>query len=50
VTAVAVWKHQPTANEILKVRLKNGWKPTVSPLKEGDQILGYAACLSDLKE
>jgi hypothetical protein len=45
VTAVAVWKHQPDADELLQNRLKNGWKPTPSSLKEGDKILGHAVCV-----
>jgi hypothetical protein len=50
VTAVAVWKHQPDANELLISRLQNGWKPTPSSLKEGDKILGNAAgCIIEEK-
>jgi hypothetical protein len=44
VTAVAVWDFQPSATELLEFRLKQGWKPTPSRLKEGDRILGHAAC------
>ena len=43
-TAVAVWDHLPSADEILKVRLEAGWIPTPSMLKESDEILGHAAC------
>ncbi|MBX7221379.1 MAG: hypothetical protein K1Y36_15625 [Blastocatellia bacterium] len=43
-TAVAVWDHEPTDAEILEARLAQGWQPTPSPLKTGDEILGYAAC------
>jgi hypothetical protein len=45
VTAVAVWKRQPKPDELLQFRLRNGWKPTASSLREGDKILGHAACL-----
>jgi hypothetical protein len=40
-----VWKHQPTADELLQFRLQNGWQPTASSLKDGDKILGHAACV-----
>lgn len=42
--AVAIWDHRPTAAEILERRLQSGWKPTPSALKEGERVLGYAAC------
>jgi hypothetical protein len=45
VTAVAVWDHAPTARELLDARLARGWRPTASPLKAGDRVLGYAACV-----
>jgi hypothetical protein len=44
VTAVAVWDHQPSADELLDTRLSNGWKPTPSRIKGGDRIMGHAAC------
>jgi hypothetical protein len=44
VTAVAVWNHLPSDDEILRARLNAGWRPTPSMLKEGDEILGHAAC------
>jgi hypothetical protein len=44
VTAVAVFDFQPTADELLRFRLANGWQPTASSLKDGDRILGHAAC------
>ena len=43
-TAVAVWDHYPSADELLDARLKGGWRPTPSPLKDGDAVLGHAAC------
>ncbi|MDQ3818272.1 MAG: hypothetical protein M3362_11430 [Acidobacteriota bacterium] len=43
-TAVAVWDHHPSADELLEARLKAGWTPTPSALKEGDAVLGHAAC------
>jgi hypothetical protein len=45
VTAVAVWDHIPTPDELLKVRLEEGWQPRPSLLKEGDLIVGHAACV-----
>jgi hypothetical protein len=43
--AVAVWKYQPNADELLNFRLENNWKPTPSSLKDGDKILGHAVCV-----
>jgi hypothetical protein len=45
VTAVAVWDHLPSAAELLDARLARGWTPTPTATREGDKILGYAACL-----
>jgi hypothetical protein len=44
VTAVAVWSHRPTADDLLQDRLERGWQPTASRLKDGDRVLGHAAC------
>jgi hypothetical protein len=44
VTAVAVFDHHPSADRLLRARLERGWRPTPSRLKEGDRVLGYAAC------
>ncbi|HUF05497.1 MAG TPA: hypothetical protein VMM38_15160 [Aridibacter sp.] len=44
-TAVAVWDHIPTSDELLEARLGRGWKPTASRFKEGDRVDGHAACL-----
>jgi len=44
-TAVAVWKRRPDADELLRWRVERGWEPTPSLLKEGQRILGHAACL-----
>jgi hypothetical protein len=43
--AVAIWDHRPTAAEILNRRLASGWTPTTSALKDGERVLGYAACV-----
>ncbi|HEY8563432.1 MAG TPA: hypothetical protein VIL74_23840 [Pyrinomonadaceae bacterium] len=43
-TAVAVFDFRPSADELLQLRLENGWRPTASSLKDGDRILGHAAC------
>ena len=44
-TAVAVWGHEPGARELLDARLERGWQPMTSALKEGERVLGYAACV-----
>ncbi|PCC67775.1 hypothetical protein SAMN02745121_02411 [Nannocystis exedens] len=44
-TAVAVWDHAPTADELLAARVAAGWRPTPTATREGDVILGHAACL-----
>jgi hypothetical protein len=45
VTAVAVWDHLPTADELLSARTARGWTPTATGLQGGERILGHAACL-----
>jgi hypothetical protein len=42
VTAVAVWDHEPTDDELLASRLAAGWEPTPTAMKDGDVILGNA--------
>jgi hypothetical protein len=44
--AVAIWDHQPTPRELLDRRLESGWRPTPTAMRDGDQILGFAACCS----
>lgn len=44
-TAVAVWDHRPTAQELLDARVAAGWQPTPTATRDGDVILGYAACI-----
>ena len=44
-TAVAVWMHRPSAAELLDARLARGWRPTPTRLREGERVLGYAACV-----
>lgn len=44
-TAVAVWDHRPGAQELLEARVAAGWRPTPTATRDGDVILGYAACL-----
>jgi hypothetical protein len=43
--AVAIWDHEPTADDLLRTRLRAGWIPKASELRAGNQILGHAACL-----
>jgi len=45
VAAVAAWDHRPSARELLDARMARGWKPMPSALKDGDRVLGYAACV-----
>jgi hypothetical protein len=40
-----VWDPAPTAKELLDARLARGWKPTPTATREGDRILGFAACV-----
>ncbi|HEY6402070.1 MAG TPA: hypothetical protein VI479_11715 [Blastocatellia bacterium] len=40
-----MWDHYPNADELLSARIAGGWRPTPSPLRDGAQILGHAACL-----
>jgi hypothetical protein len=42
VTAVAVWDHEPTDEELLEARVRAGWAPTPTATNEGDVVLGYA--------
>ena len=44
ITAVAVWDHRPTPDEILGARMSAGWTPRPSLLKAGDRVVGHAAC------
>ena len=44
-TAVAVWGVRPSAAALLEARLAGGWKPTPTALKDGERVLGYAACV-----
>ncbi|MBI3792333.1 MAG: hypothetical protein HY275_15840 [Gemmatimonadetes bacterium] len=44
-TAVAVWPVMPDADALLHDRLARGWKPTPTRLKEGERVLGHAACV-----
>jgi hypothetical protein len=41
-----VGDHVPGADEILQARIQEGWRPTRSSLKEGERILGRAACVA----
>jgi hypothetical protein len=42
--AVAMWDHKPSADEILDHRIADGWVPTPSRMREGEVVLGHAAC------
>jgi len=43
-TAVAVWQHKPTADELLEYRLADGWTPTPSEMVDGMRVLGHSSC------
>lgn len=45
-TAVAVWEHPPSADDLLRERLLAGWRPTPSYLQAGLAVLGHAASVS----
>jgi len=45
--AVAIWDHSPDEAELLERRLADGWRPRATPTRDGDLVLGYAACLAD---
>ncbi|GAC1334780.1 MAG: hypothetical protein NVSMB14_01970 [Isosphaeraceae bacterium] len=45
-TAVAVWDHAPSADELLEARLARGWTPTSTSTVDDDVIMGHAACLA----
>jgi hypothetical protein len=36
---------ETTVSEILEVRLASGWLPRESALKDGDRVVGHAACV-----
>jgi len=41
--AVAIWDHEPSADELLTRRLDRCWKPTPTATCDGDVVLGFAA-------
>ena len=43
--AVAVWNHRPSAAELLDARTALAWRPTATRLKDGERVLGHAACV-----
>jgi hypothetical protein len=42
--AVAIFNHEPAPIELLERRIERGWRPTPTATRDGDVILGYAAC------
>jgi hypothetical protein len=44
VTAVSVWDHRPTADELLEDRIARGWTATPTGTVDGPVVLGHAAC------
>jgi len=45
VRAVARYDRRPCASRLLQDRLARGWRPQPSPMVDGPQVLGFAACL-----
>ncbi len=41
-TAVAVWDHEPSADELLDARVASGWTPTPTSTVHGEVIMGHA--------
>lgn len=39
-----MWDHRPDADELLTRRTERGWKPRTTATKDGDVVLGHAAC------
>ncbi|HZS41835.1 MAG TPA: hypothetical protein VFF06_33630 [Polyangia bacterium] len=39
-----MWDQRPSADELLAARLARGWRPTATATRDGDVILGHAAC------
>jgi len=44
-SAVSVWDHRPTKDELLDARLRSGWLPTATSTVDGDVIIGHACRL-----
>jgi hypothetical protein len=40
----------PSADELLECRLAGGWAPVPTRLRDGEKILGHAACRYTPKE
>lgn len=40
--AVAVWDHEPDADELLDTRVADGWRPTPTSTVDGEVIFGHA--------
>jgi hypothetical protein len=45
IRAVALLDHVPDADELLERRVASGWAPTATRMRDGDVVLGHAACL-----
>jgi hypothetical protein len=45
--AVAIWDHEPDADALLARRVARGWTPRPTVTRDGDVVLGHAACLAD---
>jgi hypothetical protein len=43
--AVVIWDHEPDADALLARRMARGWTPRPTATRDGDVILGHAACL-----
>jgi hypothetical protein len=43
ILSVAVWDHEPSAEELLARRIERGWRPTPTATRDGRVVLGFAA-------
>ena len=37
-----MWDHEPDADELLDVRVADGWTPTATSTVDGDVVMGHA--------
>lgn len=42
---VSIWEIRPSPETLLGRRVALGWQPRMSPMADGDEVLGFAACL-----
>ena len=42
---VSIWEIRPSAETLLGRRVARGWQPRASPMADGHEVRGFAACL-----